>query len=274
MTGKSTFIATFPKPMIVFSFDGYLKESPYLDKGFYDDALQSFEDGTPFRDVVDTDGSLLIRIVYLHDEIPERPTAYKRFLALMNGFTALERRNWETVVVDSVSALTRANFMMHQFDLNKDYKDPRKWYADTADYVERIIGRFASMADINVVLAAHVSRKYDEGSSSYLRLIKLPGRLGLDGPDTFPEIYRLYVEPSTGRRLLQTQKLNDSWLAGSQYCRAPNPCEPRYSQLWVNWTPRTRPVLAVAMDAEATGTLAIDTEAGAPASITETSTNE
>jgi hypothetical protein len=261
ITGKSTFAATFPKPMLVFFFDGYLKDSPYLDKGF-DGGEGITEDGTPYRDVVDDKGDLLIRVMYLHDENPERPSAYKRFLNLMNSLNPVERQRWETIVVDSMSAMSRANMVMHQFDLNPSYKDPRKWYADVADYIERIITRFSGIRDVNIVMLCHISRKMDEASGGYMRTIKLPGRLGLDGPDTFPEIYRLYVEQGTGRRLLQTQKSSDSWLAGSQFCKAPTPCEPRYSAVWSNWSPRTRPVAEDGKDAvEAT---AMDAVVGAP----------
>lgn len=262
MTGKSTFAATFPKPMIVFCFDGFLKDSPYLAKG-YEGQAGTYENGTPYQDVVDAAGNVIIRIVYLHDENPERPSAYKRFMEIMNGFGPDERRNWETVVVDSVSAMIRANMYLHQFDLNPTYKDPRKWYADTADWIERIMARFASMRDINVVMLCHISRKMDEASGGYMRTVKLPGRLGLDGPDAFPEVYRVYVEQGTGRRLLQTQKGSDSWLAGSQFCGAASPCEARYSAVWAQWTPRTRPVPDV--DATAVvGPTATDAEGGAP----------
>ena len=264
-TGKSTFAATFPKRMLVASFDPFQKDSPYLDKGYYDEPVLD-ENGTPYRDVVDANGELLIRIYYFHDENPEKPTAYKRYMRFMHGFDARERRNWETLVIDSVSAMSRACKLMHEFDLNPDYKDPRKWYADTADYIERMLTRFASMQDINLVLLCHISRKTDEAAGTFLRMVKLPGRMGMDGPDGFPEVYRMFVQQGTGTRMLQTLKNgSDSWLAGSQFCRAPNPCEPRYSALWANWTDRSkRPLVAPVVDEAGVAAAPMDAGDGAP----------
>lgn len=238
--GKSTFAATFPKPMVVCAFDPYLKDSPYLAKGYYDEPMLDGS-GTPYRDVVDANGVLLIRIYYFHDEEPERPSAFRRFQRFMHEFTAAERTQWETVVVDSTSALRRACLYEQQFVLNRDSKEPRQWYAGATDYIERLLDRFGSMQDINVVLLAHISRKTDEAAGTIRRLVNLPGRMGMNGPDTVPEIYRMFNDRTTGVPMLQTKRGADSYLAGSQFLQAPNPCEPRFSALWQNFVPRTRP---------------------------------
>lgn len=258
--GKSTFAATFEKPMVVACFDPYLKESPYLAKGYYNEP-ELDGNGTPYRDVVSEHGEVLVRIYYFHDEVPERPQAYKRFQKFMHGFDAAERRCWKTLVIDSVSAMNRACKLMHEFDLNPDYKDPRKWYADTADYMERMLTRFASMNDLNLVLLCHISRKTDEASGSILRMVKLPGRLGMDGPDGFPEIYRMFNDRTTGTPKLQTRRGTDSYLAGSQFLNAPSPCEPRFSALWANFVPRNRPRPAPALATQLTNGAAVEAAA-------------
>jgi len=48
-SGKTTFLSTFPKPLLVFSFDPFGKELPYLRMGHVVDAMD--ERGTPVRQV-------------------------------------------------------------------------------------------------------------------------------------------------------------------------------------------------------------------------------
>lgn len=100
--GKSDFAATFPKPMLVFHFDPYGKDTPYLQRGTPSD-LFSDERADFVRTVTsDKTGKEIIRIEYYHDSVFTEPTllqakartriidmqpdAYARFLKRMAGF--------------------------------------------------------------------------------------------------------------------------------------------------------------------------------------------
>ncbi len=76
-TGKSTRLSTFPKPMIVFMFDGRGKEMPYLKLG------KNVEIDAFTTDVLDKKGNLLIRVERYLELNPLKPVAYEQFLVRM-----------------------------------------------------------------------------------------------------------------------------------------------------------------------------------------------
>ena len=235
--GKSTVAATFPKPMLVHSFDPLGKEIPYLKVGDMQPVQLPIPGGTPYRDVVSKkSGKLLIRIRYYLDADMTHPDAYRRLLADLAKLQA-EYAEWATVVFDSTTFAELAARKWHQYGLNPQAKDPRQWFGGSTDLLEELImGRVAALP-MNAVVIAHVDEEKDELHGMMLRSPKLPGRLRKGAASAFPELYRAFVgkDGDTGERvhLLQTQA-DAIWNCASQI-NAPNPCVPYYSALWGGW---------------------------------------
>src|SRR3989304_5706784 len=125
--GKSTGAATWPKPMIVFFFDPFGKEMPYLKRGDYGD-LEAYADGTPFRRVFSKKqpDREIIRIEHYIDPEPEHPEAFVRFRNRMRDFQH-EYAIWKTAVVDSVTFMELAARKFSQYVTKKSSKEPRQW---------------------------------------------------------------------------------------------------------------------------------------------------
>lgn len=245
--GKSTLAASFPKPMIVFSFDAHGKELPYLVGGEVSD-LFSDEQAKFVRTVTSTKtGRILKRIEYYHDtnfiephEIRRKagvsvkdvePDAYARFLTRMAGFQH-EYMAWRTAVVDSVTSMEIAARRWDQFVLNPGAEDARQWYGASKDLLERMLmGRFASLP-MNVVVLAHIDDEKYEFQGTQRRMPMAPGKLRGSLPSQYQEVYHHFVDKD-GEHWLQTR--GDSLWACTTQINAPNPCEPTYAALWANW---------------------------------------
>lgn len=235
-SGKSTFAATFPKPMIVFCFDAYGKDVVYRKRGRttpeYVDEL-----GVVHQDVVNDAGELLIAIEYFHDEDPEQPGAYERFLKRMNRFDANERAHYRTAVLDSVTSMELCARKMYQHKILKLSKEPRQWYAGATERLEEMLcSRFGSFRDLNVLVLAHIDQDKDELYGTFVRTPSAPGRLRSRLAAFYPEMYRANVtrDGKNLRYSLQTRS-DMMYVAFSMEAEAPDPCEPRYSALWANF---------------------------------------
>jgi hypothetical protein len=229
---KSTFAATYPKPMAVFFFDPIGKDGPYLRQGNPTELYQA--DGEDFltRDVLDADGNLLIRLQYFGDINPKKPTGYKAFLRRMQDFYA-EVPQWATAVLDSVTFMELGARKNEQYNLNPKTKDPRQWWAGSTDSIEEMLqGSFGAMP-INVVVIAHIDEHKDEFNGQILRRPKAPGRLSKGLAAGYSEIYHAYVghgEQGEKLWLLQTSSDN-TWICESQI-NAPDPSWGNYESLW------------------------------------------
>jgi len=61
-TGKTTFAATFPKPMLVMMYDAPGKDQPFLKVGHHISGLHNNDNGTPFRHVFDENNNVLVQL--------------------------------------------------------------------------------------------------------------------------------------------------------------------------------------------------------------------
>ena len=98
-SGKSTFAATFPKPMLVIAFDPVGKEAPYIRRGIAGlDMLGEFDQVV--RQVMSRkqEEKMLVQIESFHDtevdaEGKYLPVAYRRFLQRFDRRRAHSRRS-------------------------------------------------------------------------------------------------------------------------------------------------------------------------------------
>ena len=242
--GKSTFAATFPKPMIVFCFDAFGKDAPYLKGGKVSDPF-SDEQATWAREVTShKTGEVLTRLEYFHDtqfiepvEITRKagksvkdviPDAYARFLRRMSQFGA-EYAQWRTVVIDSVTSMEIAARRWDQFVLNPGAEDARQWFGASKDLLERMLLGRCSTLPMNVVVLAHIDDEKYEYQGKAKRMPMAPGKLRGSLGTQYSEVYRQYATDN-GERLLQTD--SDALWCCLTTLGAPNPCVPHYTALW------------------------------------------
>jgi AAA domain len=244
--GKSTFAATFPKPMLVFQFDAFGKDFPYLNRpGTEVSALFSDAKADWVRTVSSTkSGKLLIRLEYYHElewteprEVTRKagktirdvnPSAYNTFLKRMAGFHH-EYEEWATVVLDSATPLEIAARRWDQFIVNPGAEDARQWYGASKDLLERMLfTRFAGLP-MNVVVLAHIDDEKYEFQGKQRRVPMLPGKLRGSLGSQYQEVYHAYIVDN-GEYLLQTR--TDALFACTSAIQAPNPCPPHYDALW------------------------------------------
>lgn len=243
--GKSTMAATYPKPMLVWMFDPFGKDEPYL-KGAVPGGigeLQQYplnitglgESMITYRDVQHPDG--MIRIEYYHDVNIKAPTAYMRFQTRFDVLLPGEMTVWKTVTLDSVTFMEKLARKWDQYVLNPTAKDPRKWFGASTDLLEEMLMlRFAGLP-MNVVVIAHIDQEKDDVHGTFVRNPSAPGRLRRDLSTAFSEIYRLYIgrDEKGGEEFYAAQTRTDNMFNAQTHINAPNPCYPAYSSLWVNY---------------------------------------
>lgn len=233
-SGKSTLASTFPKPLLVWSWDPWGKETPYLNRGDAGDVQVADVTGTPYRDVVSRKtGKLLIRVESYLDADFKQPEAFHRFLTRMTRFQH-EYADWATVVFDSVTFAELTARKWHQYALNPSAKDGRQWFGGSTDLIEEMLmGRLAALP-MNVVVCAHVDEDKDELHGTFVRTPKMPGqRLRKGVMAAFSEVYRTFItKDEQGQRVHRLQTRGDNLWAASTQIDAPDPCEPDYKSLW------------------------------------------
>jgi|SRR6185503_4573122 len=230
--GKSTFAATYPKPMLVKAFDPFGKDMPYLKVA--GTAVQPLYDIAPnviAQDVVGAkSGHLRIRIEHYNDADMTNPVAYAAFLKSMVEFNPAE---WATIVLDSVTYAELAARKWHQYGLNKTAKDPRQWFGGSTDLLEEMLMGRLSALPINVVVIAHIDEEKDEVHGTFVRSPKAPGRLRKGLPSAFGEVYRAYIgKDDAGERAHLLQTASDNVWQAMSGIGAPNPALPHYKALW------------------------------------------
>ena len=255
--GKSEFASTFPKPIIVFQFDPYGKDTPYLRRGrptdFTFDHL-----GTPVRQIMSRKtGALLIQIEYFHDTdwvmdakgqganqtvlniAHVNPECWERFGKRMYYFSHEEYAQWATAVFDSVTTMEIAARAFFQYKINPNAKDGRQWWGEATSALEQILYTRVGGFPMNVVTLAHVDKEQDEVLGVRVRNPLAPGRLRGSLGGAYGEFYHHFVSQArdvnnrpAGEReyLVQTQG-SSQWNASSQI-HAPDPCPSTYQALW------------------------------------------
>lgn len=244
---KSTFAASFPKPLLVLGFDPAGKMMPYLKRGVPSPEVEGPQgQGLVLVESKTKPGTNIIQVELFHDDeiLPDgelKPVAFKRLLSrLPSLYDEVRSGMWATVVIDSLTALSLASKNMHQFDLHKSERDSRKWFAQTTDALEKLICTqlVGALRGINFVVICHVDTDKDEIAGTMVSTMAAPGRLRTaDGlPARFPEMYRLHSkrDKATGviQRWVQTQvdERNNAMTA----IGAPDGCAPDYAALWVS----------------------------------------
>lgn len=230
--GKSTGVSTFPKPMLLFSFDPFGKETPYLKRGEPSDATYD-NFGTPVRHVLSKKtGQPIIQIEYYLDADPTQPEAYQRFLSRMSVLHH-EYDKWATVVLDSSTFAEIAARKWHQYKLNPSAKDPRQWYGGSTELLEEMLMiRFGSLP-MNVVTVCHIDEDKDELHGFFVRNPMAPGKLKKKLPSAYGEFYRAYVTTDEkGDRVFVWQTRADKLFNAGSQIGAPDPCAPTYQALW------------------------------------------
>lgn len=240
--GKSTFAATFPKPMLVQMFDPWGKEHAYTRHGTVERVQEVVDERGNTIDVTNVrspKGKLRIRIEHYLSTDPEQPIAYRNFRSYI-GTLADRIRDWgiQTLVTDSVTFMEMAKRKEEQYLLNPTSKsgakaDGRQWYASSMNALEdHLMIRMAGYP-INVVVIAHINETKDENSGRVLYHPAAPGQLSKKMPAGYSELYRSHViRDVNGDRqyVLQTQADN-IYNAGSSI-PAPDNCENTYEALW------------------------------------------
>ncbi len=242
--GKSTFAATFPKPILVFAFDPLGKEAPYRELGRCEDV--EAEADAPRHTVVTSRKSdrLLARVEYFHDtEIDSngvyRPTAYRGFLRrFASVYDEVRSGMWATVVVDTLTFMELTARKLSQYELDKNSREPRRWFAAATDMVEEAVLCRLGGLPVNVVVIGHVDSDKDEVAGHMVFQPAAPGRLRTRLGGGYPEVYVAHARRDRTTEQIQywLQTRTDArYNASSVFLGAPDPCEPAYRALWTVW---------------------------------------
>lgn len=244
--GKSTFAATFPKPMLVLCFDPMGKHLPYVKAGRAK-AIESYKIGEkitiPYCDIECPDGP--IRVEFFHDLDIDTPTSFQAYRARM---AALQHEpDWVTLVTDSVTFMELSARKLDEKILNplpegaSRYQkgsghDARQWYGASTDALEEMLCiRYAGL-NINVVVIAHTNKKKTTSEGAMIQGAFAPGRLYERSllSAAYQEQYRCYTDE--GLYLVQTGNRNG--YVGTTQIDAHDPSHARYRDLWVHWDKR------------------------------------
>lgn len=247
--GKSFFAATWPKPMLVLSFDPVGKTvRPYYSRGNPLPEVQGdVGQGLVLVESKKNPGRTIIQLEYFHDDELKadgelEPVAYPRFLSrLPSLYDEVRAGMWMTVVIDSLTAMKLATRNLHQFKLNKGDKDDRRFDKLATDDLEQALCCRLVSLRCNLVLLAHVDKDKDEVAGAMVNQIAMPGRLAKsDGlASRYPEMYTIRRERDTKdrsviRRWLQTQP-DAAFNCMSTQLDAPDHIAPDYKNLWLNY---------------------------------------
>lgn len=255
--GKSSFAATFPKPMLVLFFDPRGKDQPYLKHHAQRTPPRTGKDerGTPFTEVTNRHGKI-IRVEYYHDADIHNPDAYRRMENRMatfedelpKAFSGSGEPGWKTLVIDSATFLDLAARKWAQYSEEggmTDARDPRKWYGASKEKLEEFLLLSVGGLQCNVVTLCHIDESKDEVNDEFVRNPALPGKLSKRAPAAYGEMYRSYsVFDEDGQRQYVVQTRARNGYNASTQIDAPDPSYARYSQLWVEYDRQREAILA------------------------------
>jgi hypothetical protein len=236
--GKSTFATTWPKPMLVFLFDAYGKDGPYLRWARNNNATITDEVdgwGTPIK-ILQGESAGYMRLEYYNDLSPEQRT-WELFEWRMKERTFFDE-GWATVVIDSLTFMELMARMHARHVVNPNSKDPRQWFGYSTDALEYALLVQLQGFQLNTLVLAHINNDKDEVLGSFVRQLAAPGRLAnrneLAGG--YAELYRAWVRRAQGSELeyvLQTQR--DPLFNAATQIEAADPSWQTYESLWTNF---------------------------------------
>lgn len=256
---KSTFAATFPKPMIVKFFDSPGAAAPYLRLPEVAEVKKTHSSrfDIPVWLLKDKDGGILIRIEFYADgeEMPRAMHRFRRSMAELD--TAKLTKLQGTLVIDSFSQMSIAARQEQKYNVNpmtaeegskgsgaEAEQKGMRWGAGATEALETWVASRLPTFHFNVVLIAHHTeasgsielkgvRKDNrmEHADEMVRGVAAPGRLGKSYGlfRGYEEVYHFFLN-SEGRVRMQTE-ISEEWAAKTQI-RPPNPCKPTYKALW------------------------------------------
>lgn len=240
-SGKSSFLATFPKPLLVLQTDPEGKETPYLRRG-----IGLTEHEGDFGQLVkrthapNAPDRTLVQVEIFGDELVDEPTAWrtfdKRFRQVIDEYKGV----WASIIIDGITELEeQCRAQAEYVDLKKS-ADPRRWYAASAHDVSRVM-RQAARLRCNVGIAAHADSDYDEVKGVRVHQPAAPGKVRTRFGSSFTEVYVAHSlvgkKSEPDKYWLQT-RTDMSYAASSVLLNAPNPCAPDFKELWENFDER------------------------------------
>jgi len=227
--GKSTFAATFPKPMRVWLFDAHGKDTPYLKW-----ATDWKEEVDHYGTTCMVSATAAITIEKFHDFDPESSNGWHRFMRRRDAYAkTLEYQNDLTLVVDSITFMELAARKYDQYVTNKGCKDPRKHFGASTDALEETLMLKLMGLPINVVTIAHIDTERDDVHGSMIFNPSAPGRLKKRIPAAYGEFYHAYVtKDDEGQAMYLLQTRADNRYNASSQIEAPSPSWQSYDSLW------------------------------------------
>jgi hypothetical protein len=247
-SGKSTFAATGPKPMLVVSLDAYGKDQAYLDTGLVDPKRYTGEFGQPITVVKSRkqQDATIVQIEYFHDDEPTQPKAFDR---LFQRFPSLRQEvlegYWRTVCLETFTSLDLfARYRRTHGSLACD-----KPNILATDDVEQMLSRFNSLP-CNLFVGCHIDKDLEVIDGQAKRVPMGPGRLRKGFAALFAsELYRTYTVPNSdvpGEMIYQLQTRPSAEFVCGTRIGAPSPCYPHYRELFVNWLAKQQAATAAA----------------------------
>lgn len=240
---KSTFAASFPKPMLVLALDPSPKLDPYRRRGKRGATI--VYDGTPIEFVMSSrqPGCAAIQIEQYYDtdySDARHLFAWERFVARLPSIHEdCQNNTWATVVLDSVSTLELCVRKYEQYKNNPisnqgNKQDARQWYNSSGAAIQEVCYNLGWLPNTNVVVLAHVRMHQDRVREHILWSPEMPGSYSRRVPGLFGEIYTIHFDPTAEqferRYFLQTNN-NGEYVAATQI-PAPDGAVPHYNELW------------------------------------------
>lgn len=233
---KSTFAATFPKPINVLFFDPFAKAMPYrrgrkkviefdekkgIDVEYIFSKKEQDKAIIQVEHFVDSDLRVGVKGTYARELFEERVSSlYKEVRAGV----------WGTVVLDSITSCSLAIRKADQYKFNKDCKDSRQWFGAAAAGIEEI-GHALSRFTCNVVVLAHCRLTPVSMREYNVYTPEAPGKQDRLLPSVFSEVYAFHWRD--GEIVVQTNR-DDTYTACTGI-NAPDMCAPHYDLLWDNY---------------------------------------
>jgi hypothetical protein len=203
--GKSHTFSTFAsheRPLCIWLFDAVKKAYPYYNpKHFPNRVLQPDEltdkFGTPYREVKDTQGRLILRLEYYRDAQYDIIESAQRFRdRVVRAQKEHTKGLFWGFVLDSISAAAM-KYRMYNVHMEEGGKLNR-WepYGYETDAMEMILLQQLPDLTCTVGVTMHVSKAEDkiEMEGSKVRAPLVRGRVFDNLAHKWPEIYRLYVD--------------------------------------------------------------------------------
>lgn len=215
--GKTFFLGTFPKPILVHHFDPPSKDDTYENLGFLAGPLESSKwgDVRHFYSPKDPE-RWIIRVEYFGELDPRNAKSFSNYMARMNE---LERdlKEWQvrTLGLDSVTFFELSARFYNKFSFHptnkkgEDVQDERIHYAASARMVEEfVVSRYPGLQRyVNICIIAHIQKVtkddfgLDENERKEEKEMAAPGKQVSKIPASLSEVYRLYVDVDGTRRL-------------------------------------------------------------------------